>query len=391
MSVYKKKWTSQDGRAHTKWMVHIKHKRQDGTHQVIRKVSPINTRRAAEAYERELREQLLPGGRGRGQGHGKEKHISLGGGSTAQAPTLAEFIDTFIREHSEVEGLRPRYMREQRRVLEQHVVPVVGELRLDQIGSRQFSMVKRHMHRKNSDYSPKTINNTLGVMSKLVRFWWEHQELDAPRFKIGLIRMDQKDAQVYEPQIYEQLVSGAAATGNEVLAIILLMGDAGLRQGEVRALQRGDLRFGEHPSVRVQRTRSREGEEHPPKGKRNRTVPMTSRLAAALREHLRSSGGSDLPHVFISRGQPMSQSAVRARVRRAERRAGLQQSGRSHIMRHTFVTDLAENNTAPRVIQELAGHKDLKTTLRYMHLRDGMAQAAIKSLEQRHAQQPRST
>ena len=53
-------------------------------------------------------------------------------------------------------------------------------------------------------------------------------------------------------------------------------------------------------------------------------------------------------------------------------------------MRHTFVTDLADNNTAPRVIQELAGHKDLKTTLRYMHLRDGVAQAAIENLERRH-------
>jgi site-specific recombinase XerD len=54
-------------------------------------------------------------------------------------------------------------------------------------------------------------------------------------------------------------------------------------------------------------------------------------------------------------------------------------------MRHTFVADLADNHTAPRVIQELAGHKDLNTTLRYMHLRDGVAHAAIKRLEQRHA------
>ena len=46
-------------------------------------------------------------------------------------------------------------------------------------------------------------------MSKLVRFWWEHQGLDAPRFKVGLIRVDEKDAKVYDTSIYERLVAGA--------------------------------------------------------------------------------------------------------------------------------------------------------------------------------------
>ena len=53
-------------------------------------------------------------------------------------------------------------------------------------------------------------------------------------------------------------------------------------------------------------------------------------------------------------------------------------------MRHTFVTDLADSNVSPRVIQELAGHKDLETTLRYMHVRDGLALSAIQQLERRH-------
>ncbi len=374
MSVRKRQWRDRQGRVQEKWMIHVMHTHADGSVQEIRKVSPVNTRRGAEQYERELREQLLSGP------IRKEKTRS----ETPEQTTLAQFIDTFVCEHSEVEGLRPRYIREQRRVLEQHIVPLLGDLPVGQIGSRHFGLIKRAMHHKDRGYSPKTINNTLGVMSKLVRFWWERQELDAPRFKVGLIRLDEKDAQVYEPQVYDRLVAGAKEAGAEELAIVLLMGDAGLRQGEVRALQKSDLRFGEHPAIRVQRTRSREGEEHPPKGKRNRTVPMTSRLAKALQEHLRRGAPKQLSHVFANKGKPLTQSGVRARVRRAERLAGLTGSGRSHVMRHTFVTDLADNNTSPRVIQELAGHKDLKTTLRYMHLRDGLAQAAIQGLERRH-------
>jgi integrase len=376
MSVRKRKWLDREGRVHQRWMIHIRHKHPDGTVAEIRKVSPVNTKRGAERYERELRAQVLAAAAKRNESNTATAATS---GEAHENTTLRQFIDTFLREHSKVEGLRPDYIREQQRVLERLVLPTIGDLRLAEVGSQHFSLLKRSMHR--GGYSPKTINNALGVMSKFVRFWWERQELDAPRFKVGLIRLDERDAPVYEREVYENLVSGAAAVGVENLAIILMMGDAGLRQGEVRALQRSDLHFGQHPSIRVQRTRSREGDEHPPKGKRNRIVPMTSRLAAALLEHLRSDASQTLPHVFTSEGQPLTQSAVRARVHRAERLAGLPPSGRSHILRHTFVTSLADTNTPPRVIQELAGHKDLKTTLRYMHFRDGLAQAAIQALE----------
>lgn len=379
MSVRKRTWRDAKGRVQEKWMVHIKHQHPDGTIEEVRKNSPVNTRRGAEQYERELREQLLAG-RLR-----KEKDPASPDEATKHM-TLAQFIAVFLREHSEVEGLRPRTLQEQRRILAQHIVPIVGDVPLGEIGSRHFGLIKRAMFHKRSGYSPKTINNALGVMSRLVRFWWESRELDPPRFKVGLIRLDEKDAEVYEAEVYERLVEGAAKVGPQELAIVLLMGDAGLRQGEVRALQRSDLRFGDSPVIRVQRTRSKGGEEHPPKGKRNRTVPITARLAAALRKHLRSRAPTESPHVFLNTdGSPLTQSAVRARILWAEREAGIEGTGRSHIMRHTFVTDLADNNTPPRVIQELAGHKDLKTTIRYMHLRDGIAHAAIRGLEQRHA------
>jgi site-specific recombinase XerD len=110
-------------------------------------------------------------------------------------------------------------------------------------------------------------------------------------------------------------------------------------------------------------------------------------LAEAMREHLQSRPRVvKQPQVFIRDGAPLTSSCVRARVRSAEREAGLEGDGRSHMLRHTFVTELAESEVPPRVIQELAGHKDLKTTLRYMHIRDGQTQSAIQELERRHAQ-----
>ena len=52
-----------------------------------------------------------------------------------------------------------------------------------------------------------------------------------------------------------------------------------------------------------------------------------------------------------------------------------------HILRHTFCSHLAMRGAPARAIQELAGHQDLMTTQRYMHLSPAALDAAIRLLE----------
>lgn len=68
-------------------------------------------------------------------------------------------------------------------------------------------------------------------------------------------------------------------------------------------------------------------------------------------------------------------------VRRAEKRAGVKYEG-IHVLRHTFCSHLAMRGAAAKAIQELAGHKDLTTTQRYMHLSPAATVNAIRLLEQ---------
>jgi integrase len=58
-----------------------------------------------------------------------------------------------------------------------------------------------------------------------------------------------------------------------------------------------------------------------------------------------------------------------------------------HILRHTFCSHLAMRGAPVRAIQELAGHADLTTTMRYMHLSPASLQQAIGLLDAR-AQAP---
>ena len=80
-------------------------------------------------------------------------------------------------------------------------------------------------------------------------------------------------------------------------------------------------------------------------------------------------------------GQPLTRQMVQYRVLRASRRAKLSQDG-VHILRHTFCSHLAMRGAPPRAIQELAGHRELGMTQRYMHLSPAALDSAIRLLDQ---------
>jgi site-specific recombinase XerD len=69
----------------------------------------------------------------------------------------------------------------------------------------------------------------------------------------------------------------------------------------------------------------------------------------------------------------------RLMTRRTARRANVKPG--IHILRHTFCSHLAMRGAPARAIQELAGHQDLGTTQRYMHLSPAALDAAIRLLE----------
>jgi integrase len=71
---------------------------------------------------------------------------------------------------------------------------------------------------------------------------------------------------------------------------------------------------------------------------------------------------------------------VQYRMLRASRRAKLSQDG-VHILRHTFCSHLAMRGAPPRAIQELAGHRELGMTQRYMHLSPTVLDSAIRLLD----------
>jgi integrase len=191
---------------------------------------------------------------------------------------------------------------------------------------------------------------------------------------IRLLPVPKPSARFHDFDEFENLVNTSRALGAWSYVIVLLGGEAGLRCGEIAALEWHDIDLVKR-QLCVQRS-NWHGHITSTKGGRIRYVPMTIRLTEALRQvrHLRG------PRVLCdSEGSAFTPKMVSDHVRRAARRAGLAHKG-VHVLRHTFCSHLAMRGAPARAIQELAGHQELRTTQRYMHLSPGALDAAIALL-----------
>ncbi|MFQ5796461.1 MAG: integron integrase, partial [Candidatus Bipolaricaulia bacterium] len=194
----------------------------------------------------------------------------------------------------------------------------------------------------------------------------------------------------------------AASTQNQALSALLFLYRDVLRKERLRVK---DIDFAQH-YITVRDS----------KGMRDRVTILPNVLIPPLQEHLRhvkrvhdddlakGYGGVYLPfalerkypnanrewiwqYVFpatklskdprtgIVRRHHVHESSLQKAVKQAAQRAGINKRVTCHTFRHSFATHLLEDGYDIRTVQELLGHKDVKTTMVYTHVlnRGGLA------------------
>ena len=69
-------------------------------------------------------------------------------------------------------------------------------------------------------------------------------------------------------------------------------------------------------------------------------------------------------------GEPFTESIISKRLKAAALEAGITKRIYPHLLRHSFATHLLEQGTDIKIVKELMGHNNIKTTERYVHIAD---------------------
>jgi integrase/recombinase XerD len=210
----------------------------------------------------------------------------------------------------------------------------------------------------------KLSENTLHSRINAVKFYFE-QVLRREKFFFEIPRP--KKPSILPKAIHAQDIKKLLdATENlKHNTMLKLCYGMGLRVSEIVNLKVSDI-DSKNMQVFVERS----------KGKKDRYVNLPQSVLDQLRAYFKEYK----PKNYLFEGQYSDQYSVRSVQKvfsNALKKAKINKSVGIHGLRHSFATHLLEAGTDISYIQELLGHNDIKTTLRYTHV----SQKAIKNIK----------
>jgi integrase len=256
---------------------------------------------------------------------------------------------------------KPTTVRATKRILKNHLVPFFGDRDLRVIEAEDVATYKAL---KVKTLAPKTVNNHIGVLSRLYRdaVQWRYCEV-SPAAGSGMLKVPPRPLRFWDKQQGHAFLVAVQRHEPRWHPLFMTALRTGLRQGELLGLEWSDVDFN-NSQVHVRRTFT-EGQVTSPKNNKTRAVPMPRDLEAMLRRTPRHLFSSLVFH--RSDGSHLSNNCLWKPMQRNIKRAGVPKIA-FHDMRHSYASQLVMGGVPMKAIQEYLGHADITTTMRYAHL-----------------------
>jgi integrase len=287
--------------------------------------------------------------------------------------------------------LRPRSLERYTGVIERHVIPTAGHVRLNAFSEGHAASLHAAWA---ATVSSHTARYHHAVLRSAFREAVERRIIARnPMHGVHPPRRSRRPMQALSPSEARDLLD--AARDDDLEALYVLAITTGLRQGELLGLTWRDVDL-RHARVSVQRTlvrlRGRWIVAEPKSIRSCRTVALGQRAVAALSAQRRKQleqhrqaasvwGAGDL--VFTdAAGRPLLGAHVTERcLKPLLRRAGLPVV-RFHDLRHTSATLLLSEGVHPKIVSEMLGHSSIELTLdTYSHVLPDMQDRVAAAMD----------
>jgi integrase len=272
-----------------------------------------------------------------------------------------QWFETHVRTNN-----KEREQDNKEMILRLHLVPFFGGMKLGDITTAHVERLKGNLLSKG--LAGKTVNNCLAVLNKCLHDACDWDLIQkTPR--IRLLKVSPQSMDYLTEVEMTRLLSDNVEPQWRLMALCALR--TGMRVGELCALNWTNVDF-ERQQIAVCHSVSK-GRLCSPKSNKTRYIPMADDLYAALSQARRKTGTVFPP----TEGGYLTHSMTRKALVRMCKRTGLRIIG-WHALRHSFASCLVSRGISLYVVQQLLGHSNVTTTMRYSHLAPSTMRDAVR-------------
>lgn len=354
------------------WWVFVSHNRK-------RTSIKVGTKKAAESVADEIVAELRLG------------RFDMNRQKEKPLPTFQEYSEVFINGNSKnnhKKSTRDSY----RNVLDLHLLPVLGSMPLNEI--RRKNLKELIYKKQDGGLSAGSVRIIKAYASSIMSQAVDDELIDVnPVSNTGkYIKRDEFKKEIY-PFSWEEKAAFEEAIQEHFpryYPLFLCALRTGMREGELIALQPGDIDF-QGGFIEVKRNSVR-GDITSPKNGKIRRVDMSSQLDSVLNSHLTQrkretlkKGWTETPEwlFYNEDGKMVDVSNLRKRVfYKCLEKSGIRRIT-LHQLRHTYATLRIQAGHNIADVSKQLGHSSIKITVdTYFHYMPGTSSTEVNDLDQ---------
>jgi len=246
---------------------------------------------------------------------------------------------------------------------------------IEKITSTNCHEYRKHLY-ENAGLETSSVNTYLRPLKAIFNWWKENKYLpESPFERVKLLKLGKREPIYLSEEESSKLITSCKRLEDKTIIALLLT--TGMRREEVVNLSLSGYN-GTHITFIG-------------KGDKQRTMPLLPEVIELLDKYIKIRNkkyGNIYKCLFVSkscknynREGKFSGEAIRAKVKHACKLAGFSEDRinviSTHKLRHTFTSTLMDSTDDIRIAQAALGHSDVKTTMKYAHMKNKKFDTAI--------------